>query len=209
MDLADDMREPKRKKARVAKSQELSDDEEEEEEPVDFSKDDLAKDVHRQSPGRLAFDVVRKVHEEYASERDFRPSMRAHTVQLIRGFGKDANKFKSLTRELLTTARGMDHIITFLIRWEVENAKTDFKPSNEVADIWRSLDVFAQRWGALEYVLTKQIDDSDVPVAKLWDALKHYELEPQTGATANTSSIFDRSVKTARRENTLFEKVKK
>ena len=208
MELADDMRRPVRRK-RHARSQDLSDDEEEEEDELDLRKTDTAKDVHRLSPGRLGFDIVTKVNEEYSVETGFLPVMRSHTVQMIRGFGKEATKFKSLTRELLTQGRELDHLITFLVRWEVENQKTDFKPTNELADLWRCLDVGAQRWSALEYVLTKQIDEPDVPAAKLWDALKNYELEPQTGAMASKSTIFDASVKTAQREDKIFGKVKR
>ena len=161
------------------------------------------------NPGRLGFRVVGQINEEYNSERDFKPCVRSHTVQMIRSFGKDANKFKSIIRELLTLSRSMDHLITFLVRWEAENHSTDVKPSNVVADIWRALDVQAQRWGALEYVLTKQIEEPDVSVAKLWDALKYFELEPQTGSAAASGTMFDASVKASRREGLMFEKVKK
>ena len=98
--------------------------------------------------------------------------------------------------------------MTHLVRREVDYGDTDFSPQNEMADIWRSLDVQAQRYSSLEYVLTKQIEEPEIPVPKLWSALAHYELEPTTAPGAVTSSLFANSITAAGREQKLFSKVK-
>ena len=45
------------------------------------------------------------------------------------------------------------------------------------------MDVLAQRWSALDYFLTKQMQEPSVPIAKVWASLKISELEPPVAIT--------------------------
>ena len=165
----------------------------------------LPTDIHRKQPGRLAFEVVvSQVAAELAEDDEFKPIMHKRTLSVLRLLQVDPEKHKSSCREMLTIARSMDHIIKMIIEMQKHNAQTSFSPTAANVEIWRAIDVLAQRWAALEYILTKQMQEPGVPIAKVWNSLKTFELEPPIAMTTIRGDRLHAAQSAAATESKLF-----
>ena len=104
----------------------------------------------------------------------------------------------------LTTARAMDHFIRMIIEMQKTTRQTAFSPAVPNVEIWRGLDVLAQRWAALEYILTKQSQEPGIPIAKVWSSLKSFELEPPIAMTTIKGDRLQAAQSQAATESKLF-----
>ena len=165
----------------------------------------LPTEIHRKQPGRLAFEVVvAQVSAELAEDDEFKPVMHKRTLSVLRLLQVDPEKHKSSCREMLTTARAMDHIIKMIIEMQKSKEQKSFDPSAPNVEIWRGLDVMAQRWAALEYILTKQMQEPGIPIAKVWTSLKTFELEPPIAMTTIRGDRLQAAQSQAATESKLF-----
>ena len=165
----------------------------------------LPTEVHKKQPGRLAFEVVAaQVTAELAEDDEFKPVMHKRTLSVLRLLQVDPEKHKSSCREMLTTARAMDHFIRMIIEMQKTTRQTAFSPAVPNVEIWRGLDVLAQRWAALEYILTKQSQEPGISIAKVWNSLKSFELEPPIAMTTIKGDRLQAAQSQAATESKLF-----
>ena len=130
--------------------------------------------------------------------------MRKRSLALIKSLAIDPDKHKATVRELCTLGRSMDHLIRMLATFQKKSPQKTFAADAEHAEIWRSLDVQAQRWAALEFVLSKQAQDASAVTSKIWASLKHFELEPPFAATTVQASRLEATQSAAVRDQKLF-----
>ena len=91
-----------------------------------------------------------------------------------------------------------------IIEMQKHNEQTSFSPTAVNVEIWRGIDVLAQRWAALEYILTKQMQEPGVPIAKVWNSLKSFELEPPIAMTTIRGDRLQAAQSQAATESKLF-----
>ena len=210
-DLAAGMHKPQASKRKLGAGTGLSDSESDADITMEGAKLSMradAAEVHKRMPGKLGFEMVYSIAGKELAEEDFKPCVRSHSLTIIKAMGSDQQKHKAACRELVTTARTIDHLVTHLIGEEKNGTTADFSPKNINKHVWKSLDVLGQRWQALEYVLATQMEKPDIPVAKLWDTLKLFELEPPLSSSTINQAMLSQSVANAAREDRLFSKIR-
>ena len=146
--------------------------------------------------------VCESTENETTERGQFKPFVRADIKTRLKPI--DSNKHKAATREALTLARSIDHLVRALVYAQEEGAEFDFSRRHPFVELWRSLDVQCQRLSALMIVLKAQAEDPKCDAAGMWASLELFELEPPSSLPSGNNAILATSINRAGKRATTM-----